>query len=304
MLPRWLAGNRIEIRRELLRAERREDDLRERIDRLATGLKDARKNLSHLSQGVHSLLEEEHVRRFASLARPDPPQLATDHPDTIRALLELLERVGVDRRTFVDIGCGRSGGKSDALFRRFGWQGLFVDASDHAVEALRRRVDPGSGTTVIHATVTPDNVNDIVGSLGEPPDLLSIDIDSYDYWVWKALDAQPRVVIVEYNSHLGREAVAVPYEGIRPDAPKGYFGASLAAMAKMGAEKGYLLLGCDHPGVNAFFARTDLCGHSLARCAAAAWRPNLSRVDTDEVARDGAKVRSWIEKAGLPLVEV
>lgn len=303
-LPSWLVGDRLELRRELKRADKREADLRSRLDGLEAALKDVRKNVAQLAHGVHTVLEEEHVRRYRALARSDRTRLPTDHRDPNRALLEVLDCVGAETYTFVDIGSGRSGGKGDCLARRFRWSGVFVDASEATVAALTKRFASLEGVTVLHREVTPENVGEIVARGGERPDLLSIDIDSYDYWVWKALTAQPRVVVIEYNSHLGHEPVAVPYGGIGPDSPKGYSGASLAALAKLGAEKGYVLLGCDYMGVNAFFARRDACEPSLAQSPKEAWRPSLSRVETAEVSRDGEKVRAWIEAAGLPLARV
>jgi hypothetical protein len=39
-----------------------------------------------------------------------------------------------------------------------------------------------------------------------------------------------------------------------------HYGASLAALARLGAEKGYALVGCDTHGINAYFVRRDLLG--------------------------------------------
>ncbi len=95
-------------------------------------------------------------------------------------------------------------------------------------------------------------------------DLLSLDIDSNDYHVWKAITAiEPRVVCIEYNAKF-----RPPVEWIMPR-DDGYvwngtdrMGASLSAMTKLGAEKGYALVGCDIIGANAFFVREDLAkGH-------------------------------------------
>ena len=91
-------------------------------------------------------------------------------------------------------------------------------------------------------------------------DLLSIDIDGNDYWVWNAIDGQPRLVVIEYNSSFGPDrAVTIPYDPSFDrfqHHPFGiYHGASIAALAKLGAAKGYALVGGDSNGVNAFFVR-------------------------------------------------
>jgi hypothetical protein len=118
---------------------------------------------------------------------------------------------------------------------------------------------------LLHAWVTAENVNDLVTSCGfdRDIDLLSLDMDGMDYWVWKALTcARPRVVVAEYESTWGPEArMTRPY---RPDfggdtldnVPTG--GASLPALVALGREKGYRLVGCDRFCYNAFFLRNDV----------------------------------------------
>jgi hypothetical protein len=94
-----------------------------------------------------------------------------------------------------------------------------------------------------------------------PIDLLSLDLDGVDWWIWKALDAiQPRVVVVEYQDMWGPEtAVTVPYDpGFVADyGPFGpdYAGASLGAWVRLARDKGFRLVGVEPLGFNAFFVR-------------------------------------------------
>ena len=64
--------------------------------------------------------------------------------------------------------------------------------------------------------VTPDNIIELFQQLKVPKefDVLSIDVDSFDYWVWRSLTAyRPRVVVIEYNSFLPASADWVmPYD--------------------------------------------------------------------------------------------
>jgi hypothetical protein len=92
-------------------------------------------------------------------------------------------------------------------------------------------------------------------------DLLSIDIDYNDYWVWKAVDvANPRVVVIEYNAALRPPmSLVVPYDPTRSWDGSNYFGASLEALVRLGRTKGYRIVGCNFSGANAFFVRDDLC---------------------------------------------
>ena len=98
-------------------------------------------------------------------------------------------------------------------------------------------------------------------------DLLSLDIDSNDYHVWKAITViQPRVVCIEYNAKF-----RPPVEWIMPRDDTYVWngtdrmGASLSAMTKLGAEKGYALVGCDIIGANAFFVRARFGERSIRR---------------------------------------
>lgn len=110
--------------------------------------------------------------------------------------------------------------------------------------------------------VTAENIQQLFQKYDVPKnfDLLSIDIDYNDYWVWKAItDYSPRLVVIEYNSSIPpTESKVVPYD---PDASwdgTNYFGASLLALKNLGLSKGYTLVGCDSRGVNAFFVKSDL----------------------------------------------
>lgn len=88
-------------------------------------------------------------------------------------------------------------------------------------------------------------------------DLLSIDIDSYDYWVWASLTYNPKIVIIEYNSSF-EEAVTLPYEYPPKPCDYGeYFGASASALVKLGNTKGYELIGLI-PYNNLIFIRKGL----------------------------------------------
>jgi hypothetical protein len=119
---------------------------------------------------------------------------------------------------------------------------------------------------MVNAWVTSENVNELVGASGFSGDidLLTIDVDGMDYWIWRALDVvRPRVVIVECNLLWGPErSVTVPYNpGFTATyGPYGadYGGASMAAMVRLGKQKGYRLVGSEKYGFNAFFVREDV----------------------------------------------
>jgi len=110
--------------------------------------------------------------------------------------------------------------------------------------------------------VTAENIQHLFQKYKVPKnfDLLSIDIDYNDYWVWNAIvDYFPRVVVIEYNSSIPpTESRVVPYDPNAKWDGTNYFGASLLALTNLGLSKGYDLVGCDSRGVNAFFVKSDL----------------------------------------------
>jgi hypothetical protein len=145
-----------------------------------------------------------------------------------------------------------------------GWPGVFLEADERAFAALERRYRGQAGVRTVRAAVEPDTVEALLRGAGAPeePDLLVIDVDGNDYWIWRALGAfRPRVVVIEYNGDLDpREPRVMPYTpGWEWDHTSGY-GASLAALEALGAEKGYRLVHTELAGVNAFFVREDLAG--------------------------------------------
>lgn len=109
--------------------------------------------------------------------------------------------------------------------------------------------------------VTAENIENLFEKYNVPKnfDLLSIDVDFNDYWIWKSITNYfPRVVVIEYNSSISPEkSLVVPYDSNAKWDGTNFFGASLLALKKLGQEKGYTLLGCDDNGVNAFFCKDE-----------------------------------------------
>jgi len=180
-------------------------------------------------------------------------------------LAEILRRVGVGERFFVEFGVesGREG-NCVALADIAGWRGLFMEADPSFNHLLHQKYRWNTDVTTLHATVTPERVNELFGfgHVPDEPDVVSIDIDGGDYWVWRALDGyRPRVVVVEYNSALPPDEQLVQPADSPGWGGTQFFGASLGALVALGEAKGYRLVHCELAGANAFFVRTDLASH-------------------------------------------
>jgi hypothetical protein len=89
--------------------------------------------------------------------------------------------------------------------------------------------------------------------------LISIDIDSDDFWVWQEIQAKPRALVIEYNGSFRSSAVWIREQNASVGwSGTNHYGASLKALELLGQSKGYVLVGCDFGGNNAFFVREDL----------------------------------------------
>ena len=187
-------------------------------------------------------------------------------------LLYLFSRLGVTSCFFVEFGTGSGMECNSAnLSLNFGWSGLLMDCCELDIARARRYYEKMLGPDASRlrfqvCAVTAENINAVLRGSGVPNeiDLLSIDIDGNDYWVWNAIGVtSPRVVVIEYNALLGAEvARTVRYDpggqSFRAWPGGLYAGASLAALTALGWTKGYSLVGCTPGGVNAFFVRSDL----------------------------------------------
>jgi hypothetical protein len=178
-------------------------------------------------------------------------------------LAEILHRLGPGSKTFVEFGAGTGAqGNCVLLADCFSWSGLFIEADPEYFVTLSAKYAGNHDVETVRAEVSPDNVNKLFQAAKVPSelDVLSIDIDGQDYWVWAAIsEYRPRVVVVEYNATLDVESVLVqPREVAGPWDGTTYFGASLGAFCTLADEKGYALVHTDLTGVNAFFVRTDL----------------------------------------------
>lgn len=187
-------------------------------------------------------------------------------------LLNLFSRIGATSRRTLEFGCSTGLECNSAnLVIGFGWSALLLDANATHITKARTFFDDHLGShrdrVELRAEfVTPANINQLLAEAtpaGEELDLLSIDIDSSDYWVWEAVEGfSPRVVVCEYNASFGptRSVTVTPRDGFDPFDlhPSGFYhGASIAALHTLGTARGYQLIGTDSSGVNAFFVRRD-----------------------------------------------
>jgi hypothetical protein len=278
-----------------------------RIERQLDSVEKIWQRTRHVEPAVQALLRE----RFLDVESLPYPERLTARRFRISSqnqedglTLALLNEVGATCRRFVEIGSGLSGGNSGFLARECGWSGLMVDGhAGHMVQVGRRFPT----ATAVAAWVTRDNINELISGNGcaGDVDLFSLDLDGCDYWIWEAMTAcSPRIVILEYNSMFGPDrAVTIPYDPKfdRHQHHTAYYGASLTALTRLSARKGYRLVAVEPTGVNAFFLRNDLAPHIPACEPARAFRL-LEKYDV--LLQQGEDVYRYVEQEKLTLVEI
>lgn len=182
-------------------------------------------------------------------------------------IAEIFNRIGTTNKKFIEFGV-QDGLESNTHYLLLnGWAGLWIEGDANSYnEILIKFIEPikCNHLHVLNSFITRDNVNDLFqdkGYSGEI-DLLSIDIDGNDYYVFDAINIiNPRVIVIEYNGKFPPpcEWVMKYDENYIWDGSDKH-GASLKALEILGIKKGYQLVGTNIRGVNAFFVRKDIAG--------------------------------------------
>jgi hypothetical protein len=242
--------------------------------------------LSHIANFSAAMVQMNiHRFRDETLAQPryaDPKRLLRhgfkiySQHDEDGIIQEIFRRIGTSERTFVEFGVETGVECNTAKLLIEGWRGLWIEANAQSCKGISSIFEAflkDRRLTLRQSLVTAENINALIADAGlkGEVDLLSIDIDFNDYWVWKAVEiVSPRVVVIEYNAGLRPPlSVTVPYQPNRSADGTNFFGASLAALVRLGETKGYRVVGCNISGSNAFFVRNDLCADHFVEPATA-----------------------------------
>lgn len=217
---------------------------------------------------VQALLKEDRYRDTRRLESFGFKVFSQNEEDGI--IQEIFRRVGITNARFFEFGAGNGLESNCCYLLLQGWHGVWLDANRSYLEQARKLFSDSyeKQITIAQEFVYAATINELTEKFDVPKnvDLMSIDIDGNDYYVWEALTViKPRVIIVEYNASFPPPVSLVQVH--QPDHWNGtnYFGASLQALADLGMKKGYTLVGTNLSGVNAFFVRNDLApaGRSL-----------------------------------------
>jgi len=178
---------------------------------------------------------------------------------------EIFNRIGTTNKYFVEFGV-ETGVETNSTYLLYnGWGGLWIDGSDLNINIIKSNFKKSIETGKLKALqsfITAENIEYLFEKASVPSefDLLSIDIDRNDYYVWDAIkNYKPRVIVIEYNSIFRPNSkFVVPYDSNAIWDGTSNTSSSIESLCDLGESKGYKLVGCCFAGVNAFFIREDL----------------------------------------------
>lgn len=182
---------------------------------------------------------------------------------------EIFNRIGTTNKFFCEFGVEDGLECNTTLLLLENWKGLWIEGDNKSYNKALENFDEAINKdllTIQHSFITPENIEEIFDENNVPKDLdlLSIDIDTTDYWVRKAItNYKPRVLIMEYNAAYFPPVVWIKKKNETFWDGDINMGASLQALHDLNKLKGYTLVGCDFNGVNAFFVRNDCYDESL-----------------------------------------
>jgi hypothetical protein len=137
-----------------------------------------------------------------------------------------------------------------------GFNAVFIEGDSEKYNDLLNTVKKHKNITPLNSFVDYNNTENTLDNLLKKTnipidfDILSIDIDSYDYQVWKSLEIyKPKIVIIEINSSVNTDNNYHIHETEK------YQGTGFRPTYNLGIEKGYKFV--LHTG-NMIFIRNDL----------------------------------------------
>jgi hypothetical protein len=198
----------------------------------------------------------------------------------------IFEKIGETNRQFVDVGACDPINISNSydLVSNKNWHGVLIEMDNGWYQKCKNHYSDRDDVHCLHTKVSRDNTIDkILDSLDFPEvyDVLSIDIDSIDYFVWKDHQRyKPRVVIVECNPSIDTDISFIQKDFSRENIN---IGNSARALVDLGKEMGYELVA--HLFVNCIFVlkeefhKLEIGDNSLERLFTS---PFIPKVITDQ----------------------
>lgn len=179
-------------------------------------------------------------------------------------LQALFNRLPIDHKYIVEFGAhdGINMSNSRYWINNNDWSAFLIESDNRFYKNLSNIYKNNDKVKLLKTFVTPENIDELFHTAEVPVDfeILSIDIDSIDYYVWQGLNKfRPKVVVVESNpsippgeNYIVPREKAIDYSGTSKE------GASISSLYQLGIEKGYQLIYSELSGTNLFFVDKSL----------------------------------------------
>jgi hypothetical protein len=169
---------------------------------------------------------------------------------------KIFEIIGTKNKWCVEFGAwdGKKYSNTYDLINNNGWNGILIEGNDERFVELSETYAHNELAHLVCQTVgfdpKSDSLDYILASVENAPkniDMISIDIDGNDYYIFESLvDFRPRVVIIEFNPSIPNDVFFVQDRDFTINQ-----GCSLLALIELGKTKGYELVAATW--FNAFF---------------------------------------------------
>jgi hypothetical protein len=174
---------------------------------------------------------------------------------------KIYELIGEDSKICLEVGAGDGVDCSNVanLWKNYGWKAILIEKDAEKYRRIEQNTK-GYDCLLVSSYIEKDEktgptIDSIIDQLGiKNLDLLSLDIDGNEYYIFENLKIHPRVLIIEFNP-------SIPYYRDVYQAYSGHsweFGCSIASLIRIGKEKGYELVALTN--VNAIFVDNSYVG--------------------------------------------
>ncbi|MEJ0031052.1 MAG: hypothetical protein WDO15_12040 [Bacteroidota bacterium] len=174
----------------------------------------------------------------------------------IAKIFEILPRDG--DRWCVEFGAwdGKNLSNTYELMTNHSWRGVMIEASSRKFQDLKKTYGSNDKAVLVNELVHFEGSGALDNILKKTPipknfDLLSIDIDGCDYYIWESMkEYAPKLVVIEFNPTIPSDVEFVQAKDFGVTQ-----GNSLLALTKLGKQKGYELIATTV--CNGFFVKKE-----------------------------------------------
>jgi hypothetical protein len=190
-----------------------------------------------------------------------------------------------NNKTFLEIGI-QTGVECNSLYLLLkDWKGTWVEGSAKYCSIIAKELSGNSfknKLSVVNSFIDRDNIVAIFKESHaffavQELDFFSLDIDGNDYYIMEELFKNsifPKVVCVEYNAKFHPPHKAkIRYNKTHVWDKTDYMGCSLQDYADLFNQFNYTLIGCNIPGINAFFVRNEYASVFTTYSSAELYQP-------------------------------